>query len=103
VQNLAVRKKAGERIGGFGGLFPGAGSPPVHRIRSCIAPWLYSPDASIFKVFPIREGMNLRVNADAFNAFSVQGNNAANSNGIQYFPSSHNAPRQIQISAHFSS
>lgn len=63
------------------------------------SPWFYSPDASIFKVFPIHEGMNFRVNVDAFNVFNVQGNNAPNSNGIQYFTSSHNTPRQLQISA----
>jgi hypothetical protein len=62
------------------------------------SPWFWSTDASLFKVFPIKDSMNLRVNVDAFNAFNVQGNNAPNSNGIQYFTSSHNTPRQLQFS-----
>lgn len=60
-------------------------------------PWFWTTDASIFKVFPIKDNLNLRVNVDAFNAFNVQGNNAPNSNGIQYFTSSHNTPRQLQF------
>lgn len=63
------------------------------------SPWFSSPDASIFKVFPIHDALNFRVNVDAFNVFNIQGNNAPNSNGIQYFTSSHNTPRQIQLSA----
>ncbi|HEY4356605.1 MAG TPA: TonB-dependent receptor, partial [Acidobacteriaceae bacterium] len=63
------------------------------------SPWFMSPDASVFKVFPIHESVNLRLNVDAFNVFNIQGNNAPNSNGIQYFTSSHNTPRQIQLSA----
>lgn len=63
------------------------------------SPWFTSPDASIFKVFPIRDSYSLRVNVDAFNVFNIQGNNSPNSNGIQYFTSSHNTPRQLQFSA----
>jgi len=61
-------------------------------------PWFWTTDISIFKVFPIKDGVGLRVNVDAFNAFNVQGDNAPNSNGIQYFTSSHNTPRQLQLS-----
>lgn len=61
-------------------------------------PWFWNTDISIFKVFPIKDSVSLRVNVDAFNAFNVQGNNAPNSNGIQYFTSSHNTPRQLQFS-----
>ena len=63
------------------------------------SPWFWSADASIFKVFPIHDKVNLRVNVDAFNVFNVQGDNAPNSNGIQYLNSSHNTPRQLQLSA----
>lgn len=77
---------------------PGPGvNPFTHTFLH--SPWFTSPDASIFKVFPIHEGWNFRINADAFNVFNIQGNNAPNSNGIQYFTSSHNTPRQLQISA----
>jgi hypothetical protein len=62
------------------------------------SPWFWSTDASLFKVFQIKGSTNLRVNVDAFNVFNVQGNNAPNSNGIQYFTSSHNTPRQLQFS-----
>lgn len=61
------------------------------------SPWFWSTDASVFKVFPIKGKVALRVNVDAFNVFNVQGNNAPNSNGIQYFTSSHNTPRQLQF------
>ena len=37
-------------------------------------PFNYEADLSVFKVFPIGEKVNLRVNLDAFNAFNIQGN-----------------------------
>lgn len=63
-------------------------------------PFDYSADISIFKVFPITERVNLRVNVDAFNAFNVQGDIApSSSTGIEYRTSSYNTPRQIQLTA----
>ncbi len=67
-------------------------------------PMNYNVDLSVFKVFPIRESVDLRFNADAFNAFNIQGYN--NPNGttgeIQIQPgagvaSSYWTPRQIQL------
>jgi hypothetical protein len=63
------------------------------------SPWFWSADASLFKVFPIHDKINFRINVDAFNVFNVQGDNTPNSNGIQYLNTSHNTPRQIQLSA----
>ncbi|MGH9342797.1 MAG: hypothetical protein ACRD19_03420, partial [Terriglobia bacterium] len=57
----------------------------------------YTEDISIFKVFPIRGGMNLRVNADAFNALNVQGYNNPGTDGVEQMLTSANTPRQIQI------
>lgn len=57
----------------------------------------YTEDISIFKVFPIKEGMNLRFNADAFNALNVQGWNNPGTNGVETNLSSYNTPRQIQL------
>jgi Carboxypeptidase regulatory-like domain len=66
----------------------------------------YSVDLSLFKLFPLTEGIDLRVNVDAFNAFNIQGfNNPSSTDGTScYSPgglgcSSHNTPRQLQFSA----
>lgn len=65
-----------------------------------LGPFNWSADVSIFKVFPITERVNLRVNADAFNAFNDQGyTNPSATSGIQTFLSSYNTPRQVQITA----
>jgi hypothetical protein len=61
-------------------------------------PFNWSADASLFKVFPIKEQVNLRMNVDAFNVFNVQGQGNPNgTDGIQTFQSSANTPRQIQL------
>jgi hypothetical protein len=64
----------------------------------------YSADLSLFKVFPITERVNVRFNMDAFNAFNIQGyNNPNTSDGTEAVEpgvgvaSSHNTPRQIQL------
>lgn len=66
--------------------------------------WIHGPlnwpiDASLFKVFPVTEKVNLRVNLDAFNVFNMPGENAPGTGGLQKFNTSHNAPRQLQITA----
>ncbi len=67
-----------------------------------LGPFNWTADMSLFKVFPIGERMNLRVNVDAFNVFNMQGSNNPNGEtGIQYFTSSYNTPRQIQLTARF--
>ena len=68
-------------------------------------PFNWSADASLFKVFPITETVNLRFNLDAFNVFNFQG--AGNPNGTDGTTpctvpggvgcSSLNAPRQLQF------
>ncbi|WP_455424180.1 hypothetical protein [Edaphobacter acidisoli] len=80
------------------GYSPGPSTNPFSR-TFLPTPWFWSADASLFKVFPIHDQINFRINVDAFNVFNVQGNNAPNSNGIQYLNVSHNTPRQIQLSA----
>ena len=60
----------------------------------------YNADLSIFKVFPITEKVKLRVNADAFNAFNIQGyNNPNTTDGTQNFLNSYWTGRQIQLTA----
>jgi hypothetical protein len=92
---------------------PGLGSSPL-TVAYDVGPfggnylqksWLNGPinyvtDISIFKVFPIREGINLRVNVDAFNALNVQGwNNPDTTGGVENNLTSYNTPRQIQLTA----
>lgn len=64
--------------------------------------WLRGPynwvaDASIFKVFPIRRGMSLRVNLDAFNVFNMPGENNPGADGIEGFLTNYTGARQLQI------
>jgi hypothetical protein len=98
---------------------PGLGSSPITATYD-VGPfggnylqksWLngpinYTTDNSIFKVFPIKEGMNLRVNLDAFNALNVQGFEPPNAtDGTEPVQpgagvaDSYNTPRQIQLTA----
>jgi Carboxypeptidase regulatory-like domain len=46
-------------------------NPYGHTVMN--GPMNWTADASLFKVFPIRESMNLRINLDAFNVFNNQG------------------------------
>jgi hypothetical protein len=65
-------------------------------------PFNYNADVSLFKVFPIKESMSLRVNVDAFNAFNIQGYvNPSASDGTELLTSSYWTPRQIQLTARF--
>jgi len=77
------------------------GNPYYRTILN--GPINWTADASLFKVFPITERVNLRFNADAFNVFNVQGYNNPNTtdgteavqpNGVA---TSYNNPRQIQL------
>jgi hypothetical protein len=61
----------------------------------------YTEDISIFKVFPIKEGMNLRLNVDAFNALNVQGWNNPGTDGVENRLSSYNQARQLQVTMRF--
>ena len=63
-------------------------------------PFNFVTNASLFKEFPIREGMGLKVNGDFFNIFNQQGTTGVNgSNGVIGTTSSANTARVIQISA----
>lgn len=64
----------------------------------------WTADASLFKVFPITERVNLRFNMDAFNVFNVQGYNNPNAtDGTEAVQpggvgaSSYNQARQVQF------
>jgi hypothetical protein len=60
----------------------------------------YVVNASIFKVFPITERLNLRFNVDAFNALNVQGwELPVQASGVETNLTSYNAPREIQLTA----
>jgi len=69
-------------------------------------PKYWSADLSLFKVFPITERVNLRINLDAFNVFNVQGDPTPNTtDGTELVQpgglgaSSKNTPRQLQLTA----
>jgi hypothetical protein len=93
---------------------PGLGTSPVtiaydagpQGSNYLVNKWLngpinYTEDISIFKVFPIKEGMNLRFNVDAFNALNVQGWNNPGTSGVETNLSSYNQPRQVQFTLRF--
>jgi hypothetical protein len=81
-------------------------NPYGHTILN--GPMNWGVDSSLFKVFPITERMNLRINVDAFNTFNNQGlANPSSTTGETCVSagtsacSSYNTPRQLQISARF--
>lgn len=82
---------------------PSGTNPFAHTVLN--GPMFWSADASLFKVFPITERVNLRFNLDAFNVFNVQGlPNPSGSDGIQEVvpggnsgASSKNSPRELQF------
>ncbi len=87
------------------GYSPGPGTNPFsHTILN--GPYNYNIDLSAFKVFAITEGISLRFNVDAFNAFNIQGyNNPNGTTGEVLYASggigaeSYWTPRQIQLTA----
>lgn len=77
---------------------PGGTNPYSHTVLN--GPMNYNVDLSLFKVFPITEGIKLRVNMDAFNAFNIQGyNNPSATDGTENMRASYNTPRQLQFTA----
>lgn len=80
---------------------PGPGLHPFAKTY-LPGPFNWVADASLFKVFPITEHTNLRINLDAFNLFNVQGyNNPDSTTGIENMTSSYNVARQMQVTARF--
>lgn len=82
-------------------------NPFGHTILN--GPMNWEADASLFKVFPIKEGMYIRLNFDAFNVFNHQGiPNPSGSDGtVCVTPgavgcSSYNGGRQLQFTGRFS-
>jgi hypothetical protein len=94
---------------GAGGGAIDVTNPFGHTVLN--GPWLWNADASLFKVFPITERTNVRLNVDAFNVFNHQ--NLPNPNatdgtvcytagGLGCSSSSFNSPRQIQLTLRIS-
>ena len=85
------------------GYDAGPGGEEFFARRWLNGPFNWDADASIFKVFPITERVNLRVNMDAFNVFNHQGYTLPGAAGVEEVQpgvgqaSSVNAPRQIQL------
>ena len=84
------------------GYAPGPTSTTPWRHTLLQGPKNFVADLSVFKVFPITESTRLRFNFDSFNVFNVQGlNNPSGSDGtlgfVPQYSSSHNSPRQIQL------
>lgn len=81
---------------------PYGANPYSHTVLN--GPMNWTADASLFKVFPITEQVNLRFNIDAFNVFNVQGyQNPNTTDGVEQVggngvSSSYNTPRQLQFS-----
>ena len=75
-----------------------------------VGPNNWNADASLFKVFPITERVNMRFNMDVFNFLNHQGfNNPVAATGLQYYvpggasgATSYNPPRQVQFTLRLS-
>ena len=84
------------------------GPAGVNRYAKTIllGPYNYNVDMSLYKVFPIKDQVNFRINVDAFNAFNIQGFQNPNSTdgieSVQTQNSNYWTPRQIQITARLS-
>ena len=80
-----------------------SGANPYSKV-AVAGPFNWTADASLFKVFPITERVNLRFNMDAFNVFNVQGYpNPNGTDGTECVTpggvgcSSYNQARQLQF------
>jgi hypothetical protein len=79
---------------------PGPSGVNLYSKTVLLGPFNYNADMSLYKVFPIKDSVSLRVNVDAFNAFNIQGYvNPNTTDGTETLTSSYWTPRQIQISA----
>ena len=79
-----------------------------HPLRNqyLLGPFNWVTDASLLKVFTLKERYRLRVNVDMFNIFNVQGLNAPNGEGIASLANSYGGsngfkPRQLQGTLRF--
>jgi hypothetical protein len=86
------------------GYNPGVATNPFAR-TALRGPYNYNADISLYKVFPIKEGVFIRVNFDAFNAFNIQGTNNPNTTTGEIITAGNGAstsywtPRQVQLTA----
>jgi Carboxypeptidase regulatory-like domain len=84
------------------------GPAGVNRFSKTVllGPYNYNADISLFKVFPIKNQLALRINVDAFNAFNIQGNVNPNTTdgteNLQTPGANYWTPRQIQLTARLS-
>lgn len=97
----------GNNDNGSGGGAIDVTNPYGHTVLN--GPMVWEADASLFKVFAIKESMSIRLNFDAFNVFNHQGiPNPSGSDGtVCVTPgalgcSSANSGRQLQFSGRFS-
>lgn len=98
--NVPVKLKNGSTVLAAYNPGPAGVNPFSHTYLSGPVNW--TADASLYKVFPIKESMNLRINVDAFNLFNVQGyGNPDGTTGIETVLSPANTPRQLQLTARF--
>jgi len=77
-------------------------NPDISPVRAVTipGPFNWTEDASMFKSFGITERISLRINADFFNVFNIQGMNSPDaSTGLISLRSSKNTPRQLQLTA----
>ena len=95
--NVMVTLKDGSTVPAGYSPGPQGVNPFSHTVLP--GPFNYIADLSIYKTFSITEGIKLRFNVDAFNAFNIQGlNNPDGTTGIQSMQNSHWTPRQVQFS-----
>lgn len=75
------------------------GINPIEHIYE-LGPFNWTMDASLFKSVRLTERVALQLNADFFNVLNMQGmNNPNTTSGIIPLNSSHNTPRQMQLTA----
>jgi Carboxypeptidase regulatory-like domain len=86
---------------------PATANPYAHSYLN--GPYNYEADLSLFKLFPITERFNLRVNVDAFNFLNIQGYANPNTTSGEEIvqpggvgTSSYWTPRQLQFSMRLS-
>ncbi|MGD0497991.1 MAG: TonB-dependent receptor [Bryobacteraceae bacterium] len=70
---------------------------PAWRQQYIAAPWVFTMNASLFKVFDLTEAVKLRFNADFFQVLNNPGLGTPGSNGILSVQSSNNSARNLQL------
>jgi len=99
--NVPVTLGNGNQV--FTAYSPGPAGANPYSQTILQGPKNFATDISLYKVFPITERVQLRLNVDAFNAFNIQGLvNPNATDGIQSIQTSYWTPRQIQFTARLS-